>query len=223
MWKQSLVGLSLELKTKMKSPEDSSKEGDGRDPAKNQAKSLEDVVATPRRPTPSCPYEVLRQKTLEDNFQELQSQGLASSLISPKQKRPSIAKRKQRTSEPSPLRRTSRSKARTEFFHNEDFSRSGTSFKRAQQKKVRKHFQVKLTVLAQTLINKLAAEAFLRTQKLATVEAQKLAETASSACMNSNGKRVRKSKPQRRTKRKLDKALDLYSMTWMPKGTRCKL
>ena len=206
----------------MGSPDENSKEADERDAVELAVGSLKDIVATPSRPAPSCTYELLRQKTVEDNFQQLQRHGLASSIISPKRKRPT-AKRKQPSSNQSPLRRSSRKKSQVEFFLNEDFSREGTSFKGAKQNQVRKHLKIKLTVLDQTLINKLAAEAFVRTQKLATIEAQKLAETASGMCMNNHTEGVREGKRRRRTKRKVDQALDLYSMTWMPKGTRCKL
>ena len=187
------------------------------------AGSLEDIVATPQRQTTSSRYELLRQRALADNLQQLQCHGLASSLISPKQKRPSTAKQKHPTSVSSPLRRSSRKKSKVEFFQNEDFSRGRARAKATKQNQVHKHFKVRLTVLDESLINKLAAESFVRTQKLATVEAQKFVETASSMCMNNAGERVRESKRQRRTKRKIDKALDLYSMTWMPKGTPCKL
>ena len=205
----------------MGSVEENTKNSDGRSEVK--AGPLKDVVATPAKQPPCSTYELLRQKSLAENLQELQLQGLATNIISPKQKHPTAARLKTPASSPSPLRRSSRKKRKIEFFRNESFSRRGASAEVAKQNQVHKYLKVKLTPLDQTLVDRLAAEVYVRvrTMKLATVDAQKFAETGMG--INSAGESVRENKRQQRKKRKIDKALDLYVMTWMPKRTRFKL
>ena len=183
-------------------------------------------IETPKADRPTA-YETLRQRNLEQNLKELRNQGFSLTFtrqtVREEKKTKSVSK-KQKTPRPEYVRRSTRQRSKVEFYLNEDYSKEGLYERRAKRIQQTRNLTLSLSVLDRTLIDKLAAGSYVRTKKLATIEANKISSSESKSRSSKSDREDQiNRKRKRRELKKIEKAVNLYSLTWMPKGARCKL
>lgn len=175
-------------------------------------------------------YEALRQLNMQRNQRELQKYGFNflnfglqktgrvennDAVVSTKSKKRKNKIESSPTKESKTVRRSRRQRSQVEFFSQEDYSRDGIAIRKMNKSKKDRTLNLSFTVTKRLLIDKLTAEAYVRTLKLTTTEAKRFQITRDADETSQ--------KKKRKGLKKMQKAVDLYSLTWMPKGARLKI
>lgn len=195
--------------------EDSEDGEEGEDGNSGESGSAAESASTMTPPAPSA-YERQRQEMLKQNQEMLAELNISSSVMETPKKKAGPARKRRRSMSISPefVRRSKRNRKEVKFFSKEDYSNRGMLNKRLQESQKMKNLSLSLDVLDRTLINKLAAECYIKTKKIHSQEMQKV-----SRGLDAN----LDSKKQKKNLKQIQKAKELYERQWMPKGSICKL